>query len=420
MKGNLAALALNAFPIDREVTSRKSSDELRRLIDDGWSLVIFPEGGRSPDGWGQEFKGGAAYLAEPHRRAGGARVHRRHRQHLRQGHEAPEAGQDQGRVRRSAVPDRGREHPPLQRPHRGRRHRARRRGAHRLLDGPPARRRRAPAPSSPAPSTTAGAASGRSPSTASWARPANAAARTAAGPTSADPASSEPDGLQARASSAAIMVPAIFARASERFGQQRASHEADRSRSVLRHVVRCASSLDEANISLRRAALAAREPEPRIAGPGRRRPRVARHRQTALSTTACVSPGGRSSPGRPTASCRWATGWSMLTIGAADIGRVEVSAADSWQVAATTPCERPVRSRCAISLVAGRRPRRAAMYPPSPSAFVRVAGRPWCPPERATPLPETGRRSSSARCGRPNVATPGSTKQTARPSWSQS
>jgi 1-acyl-sn-glycerol-3-phosphate acyltransferase len=63
MKGNLAALALNAFPIDREVTSRKSSDQLRRLIEDGWSLVIFPEGGRSPDGWGQEFKGGAAYLS---------------------------------------------------------------------------------------------------------------------------------------------------------------------------------------------------------------------------------------------------------------------------------------------------------------------------------------------------------------------
>ena len=33
------------------------------LIDDGWSLVIYPEGGRSPDGWGQTFRGGAAYLA---------------------------------------------------------------------------------------------------------------------------------------------------------------------------------------------------------------------------------------------------------------------------------------------------------------------------------------------------------------------
>ncbi len=25
--------------------------------------MIYPEGGRSPDGWGQAFKGGAAYLS---------------------------------------------------------------------------------------------------------------------------------------------------------------------------------------------------------------------------------------------------------------------------------------------------------------------------------------------------------------------
>ncbi len=62
-KGTLAALALNAFPIDREGTGRKSAEQIRSLIDDGWSLVIYPEGGRSPDGWGQDFKGGAAYLS---------------------------------------------------------------------------------------------------------------------------------------------------------------------------------------------------------------------------------------------------------------------------------------------------------------------------------------------------------------------
>lgn len=62
-KSAAAALALNALPIDREVTGRKSSDMIRDLLDDGWSLVIYPEGGRSPDGWGQEFKGGAAYLS---------------------------------------------------------------------------------------------------------------------------------------------------------------------------------------------------------------------------------------------------------------------------------------------------------------------------------------------------------------------
>ena len=62
-KGNAAALAMNALPIDRDSTGRKSADQIRDLIADGWSLLIYPEGGRSPDGWGQEFKGGAAYLA---------------------------------------------------------------------------------------------------------------------------------------------------------------------------------------------------------------------------------------------------------------------------------------------------------------------------------------------------------------------
>lgn len=62
-KGTMAALALNAIPIEREVTTRTSSDLIRRLLDTGWSVVIYPEGGRSPDGWGQEFKGGAAYLS---------------------------------------------------------------------------------------------------------------------------------------------------------------------------------------------------------------------------------------------------------------------------------------------------------------------------------------------------------------------
>jgi 1-acyl-sn-glycerol-3-phosphate acyltransferase len=62
-KATLAALALNAIPIDRETTSRKSADLVATLIEDGWSLVIYPEGGRSPDGWGQAHKGGAAYLA---------------------------------------------------------------------------------------------------------------------------------------------------------------------------------------------------------------------------------------------------------------------------------------------------------------------------------------------------------------------
>ena len=59
----LSALVIGAIPIERSRVSRRSADRAAELIDDGWSLLIFPEGGRSPDGWGQPFRGGAAYLA---------------------------------------------------------------------------------------------------------------------------------------------------------------------------------------------------------------------------------------------------------------------------------------------------------------------------------------------------------------------
>ena len=58
-----SALALDAIPIDRSRVSRRTADQAADLIDDGWSMLIFPEGGRSPDGWGQPFRGGAAYLS---------------------------------------------------------------------------------------------------------------------------------------------------------------------------------------------------------------------------------------------------------------------------------------------------------------------------------------------------------------------
>jgi 1-acyl-sn-glycerol-3-phosphate acyltransferase len=58
-----SALALAAIPIDRTTVSRRSLHLAEDLLDDGWNLVIFPEGGRTADGWAQEFKGGAAYLA---------------------------------------------------------------------------------------------------------------------------------------------------------------------------------------------------------------------------------------------------------------------------------------------------------------------------------------------------------------------
>jgi 1-acyl-sn-glycerol-3-phosphate acyltransferase len=63
LAGAVSALAFNAIPIERLKVTRRSADLAAELIGDEWSMLIFPEGGRSPDGWGQPFRGGAAYLA---------------------------------------------------------------------------------------------------------------------------------------------------------------------------------------------------------------------------------------------------------------------------------------------------------------------------------------------------------------------
>lgn len=62
-KAIASALTLNAVPIERQKVSRRSTDQIATLLSGGWNLVIFPEGGRSPDGLGQEFKAGSTYLA---------------------------------------------------------------------------------------------------------------------------------------------------------------------------------------------------------------------------------------------------------------------------------------------------------------------------------------------------------------------
>jgi 1-acyl-sn-glycerol-3-phosphate acyltransferase len=55
------ALAFNAFPIERRGSDRSlglASDLLR----DGWSVLIYPEGTRSTDGWARRYRLGAALL----------------------------------------------------------------------------------------------------------------------------------------------------------------------------------------------------------------------------------------------------------------------------------------------------------------------------------------------------------------------
>jgi 1-acyl-sn-glycerol-3-phosphate acyltransferase len=57
-------LVFNAIPIDRHKVNRRSAQIAFELVEENWNLLIYPEGGRTPDGDLHEFKGGAAYLAD--------------------------------------------------------------------------------------------------------------------------------------------------------------------------------------------------------------------------------------------------------------------------------------------------------------------------------------------------------------------
>jgi 1-acyl-sn-glycerol-3-phosphate acyltransferase len=56
------ALVYAGFPIDR-AGGGKATATAKSLLSDGWNIVVFPEGARSPDGWIQRFRHGASRLA---------------------------------------------------------------------------------------------------------------------------------------------------------------------------------------------------------------------------------------------------------------------------------------------------------------------------------------------------------------------
>ncbi|NPC96540.1 lysophospholipid acyltransferase family protein [Nocardioides sp. zg-DK7169] len=59
-----SSLLFNTFPIDRHGGTLAATPG--EVLADGWSLVIFPEGTRSRDGWTGPFRMGAAWLAHAH------------------------------------------------------------------------------------------------------------------------------------------------------------------------------------------------------------------------------------------------------------------------------------------------------------------------------------------------------------------
>jgi 1-acyl-sn-glycerol-3-phosphate acyltransferase len=59
-----SALLFATFPIERH--GHGLSDTPAKLIESGWSIVMFPEGTRSPDGWTRRARPGAAAIARQH------------------------------------------------------------------------------------------------------------------------------------------------------------------------------------------------------------------------------------------------------------------------------------------------------------------------------------------------------------------
>ena len=63
VQGFLARLAYNLYPMVRNGSARASLEHTVDLIDRGWSVLIFPEGTRSPNGQLQPFRAGIGLLA---------------------------------------------------------------------------------------------------------------------------------------------------------------------------------------------------------------------------------------------------------------------------------------------------------------------------------------------------------------------
>jgi long-chain acyl-CoA synthetase len=59
----MAPAILGAFPFSREGRVRESLEACGRLADEGWSILIYPEGTRSPDGRLLPFKSGIGLLS---------------------------------------------------------------------------------------------------------------------------------------------------------------------------------------------------------------------------------------------------------------------------------------------------------------------------------------------------------------------
>lgn len=65
--GALVSLSFNTVPIERRRLSQVSAERIQGLIAERWSMLVFPEGTRSEDGWVAKVRGGAGFIAAANR-----------------------------------------------------------------------------------------------------------------------------------------------------------------------------------------------------------------------------------------------------------------------------------------------------------------------------------------------------------------
>ena len=64
LRGFAASLVLNAFPFSRDVHVKKSFEYMGQLMDQGWNILLFPEGKLTTTGEMDRFKSGIGLLAQ--------------------------------------------------------------------------------------------------------------------------------------------------------------------------------------------------------------------------------------------------------------------------------------------------------------------------------------------------------------------
>lgn len=66
MKATAVSLAFGTIPVERKGEKSKSTARIHRLLDQGWNILLYPEGTRSRDAKINHLHKGAAMLAEEH------------------------------------------------------------------------------------------------------------------------------------------------------------------------------------------------------------------------------------------------------------------------------------------------------------------------------------------------------------------